>query len=113
MDKIIWYGERGVVDSLVYSLIHTDQSRKYLEKVKWVGGGQHEWISKVTSVTWLIEVGLSRVGFGDPDIILVCTIEEDELYFVFILFDSQGPFRILILLVRLLCPSRNGHLPQT
>ncbi len=82
--KIIRYGERGVVDTIVHSCVQKGQTKQFLELIKWGDGASQNWIQNVESVAWIVEVGLSRTGFGDPDLILVCKTSKGDSYFVFI-----------------------------
>lgn len=85
MDKIVRYGERGVVDTLIHYLVENQQSKRFLQSVKWGDNVKHEWIESIESSTWILEVSLNGTsGFGDPDIILVCETLEGKPHFVFI-----------------------------
>ena len=53
LDKIVRYGERGVVDTIVHSLVKNGQSKQFLELIKWGDGASIDWIKRVDSVTLL------------------------------------------------------------
>lgn len=85
LEKIVHYGERGVVDTIIHYLVENQQSKRFLQSVKWGDNAKPEWIESIESTTWILEVSLNGTsGFGDPDIILVCENFEGKPYFVFI-----------------------------
>jgi len=80
--KMVWYGERGVVNSLFYCITEHDLMRELLLKIKWAGGTDDLWTDCITKTAIIIEVGLN--DFGNPDVILVVEDCREKLQFVFI-----------------------------
>jgi len=85
MEKIVRYGERGVVDALIHYLVENLESKKFLHSIRWADSSIKDWTTSIESVSWILEVSLNRMsGFGDPDIMIVCEIQDEAPYFVFI-----------------------------
>ena len=85
MEKIVRYGERGVVDTLIHFLVENLESKKFLQSIRWADGSSKDWITSIESVSWILEVSLNRMsGFGDPDIMIVCETQDKAPHFVFI-----------------------------
>jgi len=85
LEKIVRYGERGVVDTLIHFLVENFESKKFLQSIRWADGSSKEWITSIESVSWILEISLNRrSGFGDPDIMIVCETQDRTPYFVFI-----------------------------
>ena len=83
----IWYGERGIVNSIVtYIASQNDPAKttsKLLDAVLWADGGKPAWISQITDVNLVVEISLS--AFGNPDLLIVCSIKDEALpYCIFI-----------------------------
>lgn len=80
---IVWYGERGVVNAMVAHLLAQNAGASLLRSISWASGNAPPWIERVTLVTYVVEVGLAE--FGNPDLILVCTVAGDpKPYCVFV-----------------------------
>lgn len=73
---IVWYGERGVVNAMVTHLSAQKAGVQFLRCISWAAGKAPDWIERVTEVAFLVEVGLA--DFGNPDLILVCTVASDD-----------------------------------
>jgi len=85
LEKIVRYGERGVVDTLIHFLVENLESKKFLQSIRWADGSSKDWITSIESVSWILEVSLNRMsGFGDPDIMIVCETQDKAPHFVFI-----------------------------
>lgn len=85
--RIQWYGERGIVNALVSHIASSSDViscvKQFLHAIEWADGNHPAWIEKVTDARFLVEIGLA--DFGNPDLIVVCRTEGDELpYLVFI-----------------------------
>jgi len=85
--NILWYGERGVVNSVVTHLfrdgVAVNPVRALLSAIEWADGGIPGWIGQVTDVRVVVEMGLA--DFGDPDLMIVCTTSRADLpYCVFL-----------------------------
>lgn len=50
--------------------------------MQWADGATPAWIDEVTSVAFLVEVGLG--DFGNPDLVLVCQTPDPLPYVVFV-----------------------------
>jgi hypothetical protein len=75
-NRIIWYGERGVVNALVTDLASLGEGtvaavQALLGAVCWCGGSPPGWVDEITGVTFLVELGMGQ--FGNPDLILACS----------------------------------------
>ena len=83
MDKICFYGERGIVNGLVLD-IKDDLSKlkDVLRSIEWCTEGDYSWINDIIKVVYLIEPGFSK--FGQPDLVLVCKIKDGSKRWVFI-----------------------------
>lgn len=79
--KLVRYGERGVVNLIVDSIIRQNGSARFLQSIRWVRGSCPIPVDEVTEASWIVKVGLGQ--FGDPDIILVLKTGKRS-YFVFI-----------------------------
>jgi hypothetical protein len=66
-----WYGERGIVNSLVSRLAVSPRSRvqALLRAIKWGHDVPSPWVDAVLGSTAFIEWGLA--DFGNPDLVLV------------------------------------------
>jgi hypothetical protein len=78
--SVFWYGERGIVNSIV---THIDRQPdpakavlKMLGAVEWGGGAKPAWVPRISNAKLMVEIGLA--DFGNPDLIIVCRIEGDE-----------------------------------
>lgn len=83
----IWYGERGIVNSIVTHIASRPNpgktAGKLLDAVQWADAGKHAWTSQIAEVKLIVEISLA--DFGNPDLMLVCTVEgDDQPYCVFI-----------------------------
>ena len=81
--SIAWYGERGVVNSLVIAIKEAGVSavQVLLGQVRWADNSQPAWLTNITSVAMVVEPGCSQ--FGDPDLILVLTTSDSQRYVVY------------------------------
>lgn len=85
--SIIWYGERGVVNALVLSLlsdgvVSAERCAQLLAAIRWAHPADRDWIGSIERVTAIVEVGLA--DFGNPDLILVATCRDGSRRAVFI-----------------------------
>ena len=83
----IWYGERGIVNSIVTHVASQQNpgktAGKLLDAVQWADSGKPVWMSQITDVNLIVEVGLA--DFGNPDLMIVCrTKGDDRPYCVFV-----------------------------
>ena len=72
--SIIWYGERGILNALVFALEMestktVDRTRSLLKAIQWADHKTPSWIESVEDVNIIVEVGLA--DFGNPDLIFV------------------------------------------
>jgi hypothetical protein len=71
--NVMWYGERGVVNTIVKFIgTQPDQVvlvQSLLSAVKWADKGRKDWIQDICDARFIVELGLA--GFGDPDLILL------------------------------------------
>ena len=100
---LYWYGERGIVNALVTRVesLGIEGVKQLLGCVQWANPEHNQWISRITSATLVVEIGLAH--FGDPDLIVVCRTEDGEPFGVFLeakvvpyrySADQGGPSRI-------------------
>src|SRR5690242_2756525 len=70
--EIIWYGERGIVASLISYVRGSVVAsiRQLLRAVFWAGGTGARWIEAIERANVIVEIGLA--DFGAPDLMLVC-----------------------------------------
>ena len=82
--EVIWYGERGIVNSIVDGLKRggLEIIQTFLGSVLWANGAAQDWIKDVKSVQLMVEVGLGQ--FGDPDLIIVCNTGENVPHVIFL-----------------------------
>ena len=83
MNKICFYGERGIVNGLVLDLkddLH--KLKDVLRSIEWCTEGDYSWIDDIIKVVYLIEPGFSK--FGQPDLVLVCKIKDGSKRWLFI-----------------------------
>lgn len=80
--KISWYGERGVVNAVVSALVKagTPGVIAFLKTVSWANFPA--WLSDVRSVELIVEIGCGE--FGDPDLIIVCTTNDNKRFATFV-----------------------------
>lgn len=81
-NRIVRYGERGVVESIVLGIIEKSGTKQFLKAIRWSNSSKPEWIDDVQNTTWIVEIGLGQ--FGDPDLILVCRTREGNTYYLFV-----------------------------
>lgn len=81
--SVLWYGERGVVNSLVIAIQAGGVSAAIalLRQVQWADKSRPAWLSDIASVSMIVEPGCSQ--FGDPDLILVLTTSDTQRYVVY------------------------------
>ena len=81
--SVFWYGERGVVNSLVIAIQAGGVSAvsALLRQVQWADNSQPAWLTGIASVSMIVEPGCSE--FGDPDLILVLTANDAQRYVVY------------------------------
>ena len=81
--SIAWYGERGVVNSLVIAIKEAGVPavQALLGQVRWADNSQPAWLTNIISVAMVVEPGCSQ--FGDPDLILVLTTNDSQRYVVY------------------------------
>lgn len=81
--SIAWYGERGVVNSLVIAIKEAEVPavQALLGQVQWADNSQPAWLTNITSVAMVVEPGCSQ--FGDPDLILVLSTNDSQRYVVY------------------------------
>jgi hypothetical protein len=79
---VYWYGERGIINSLVVELASRQAFQELLSQVKWADENTPAWIGSVRRVTPIVEVGLN--DFGAPDLSLVCDTDNQGRHVVFI-----------------------------
>ena len=82
--EVVWYGERGVVNSIVDGLRRGGLStiQEFLRTIQWLGGKCPAWINDIKRVKLIVEIGLGQ--FGDPDLIVVCNTGDEQPYVVFV-----------------------------
>ena len=81
--SVLWYGERGVVNSLVIAIQAggAPAISALLRQVQWADNSQPAWLNTIASVSMIVEPGCSQ--FGDPDLILVLTTSDTQRYVVY------------------------------
>lgn len=80
---IQWYGERGVINAMVTHLEANGTGPQFLRCIHWAIAPAPAWVGKVTDVSFIVELGLA--DFGNPDLIMVCKVSDDNLpYCVFV-----------------------------
>ncbi len=76
----IWYGERGIVNSIVNHVSGQEDAgetvARLLDAVAWADGGKPSWISRIAQVNLIVEIGLA--DFGNPDLVIVCRTTGDQ-----------------------------------
>jgi|GEM_PF-3445464 len=82
--KIIWYGERGVVNSLANDIQQggIEAVKALLSTIRWCSGAQPTWIDQIQKTSFIVEIGLN--DFGNPDLILVCYTDDSNPYVIFL-----------------------------
>jgi len=80
--KVSWYGERGIVNAVVSSLVEAGVPGvvAFLKTVIWAA--PPKWLDDVESVEIIVEI--SCWEFGNPDLIIVCRTEGDDRYATFV-----------------------------
>jgi hypothetical protein len=85
---VVWYGERGVINSLVLALDTAEAVKELLHAVQRANAGdgagrdEPEWIERVQDVKFLVEIAASQ--FGNPDLIIICKTDDARPYVVFL-----------------------------
>lgn len=81
--SVLWYGERGVVNSLVIAIQAGGVSAvsALLKQVQWADQSQPAWLTAIASIAMIVEPGCSQ--FGNPDLILVLTTIDSQRYVVY------------------------------
>jgi hypothetical protein len=86
MMPVHWYGERGILNTLVVALAarpdEAQQWARVLQQVVWADGGKPSWVTAVTDVNVVVELGCSN--FGNPDLVVVANCEGAGRHVVFI-----------------------------
>lgn len=83
MINIVYYGERGVVNSIIADMGKTlDKHKAFLEAIRLTDGKKLDWASDITEpLTYIVEISLAE--FGDPDLIVVAKANNKK-YVLFI-----------------------------
>jgi hypothetical protein len=82
--NIRWYGERGIVNALVTDLaIHGSLGAiELLKCVEWADDQKKGWLDEIERAEMIVEVKLAH--FGDPDLIIVCHMQDKRTRVFFI-----------------------------
>lgn len=85
------YGERGIVNAMVSCVSsaglnpdgYADRVRHLLDAIAWADENKPAWIMQVNHASFLVEFSLGE--FGNPDLMIVCTVpEQDRPYLLFV-----------------------------
>jgi len=85
--ELIWYGERGIINSIITHMQQSkagfvEEVKKLIKKIQWAGENPADWTNSITYVHALVELGLGQ--FGDPDLILVCKLDQGQKHIIFL-----------------------------
>jgi hypothetical protein len=80
--SIIWYGERGLVNSMIYALTRGNQIQELLNKIHWADEKEKTWTNLLAETSIIIELGLN--DFGNPDLIIKAKDHQGDPHFIFI-----------------------------
>ncbi|MFM7166774.1 MAG: hypothetical protein ACKO3T_16170 [Planctomycetaceae bacterium] len=83
--EVVWYGERGVINALIGQLSVTGVAgaQSLLKRATiWAAKTPPEWIDRIDSVQYIVEIGLGE--FGDPDLMIVCHLTDGSRHLVFV-----------------------------
>lgn len=83
--QAIWYGERGVLNSLVGHIVRNnniEDVQAVLGSISWNNEGDHDWVNHIKYVDFLVEIGLSE--FGNPDLVIACRTRNHGTHLVFV-----------------------------
>ncbi len=82
-NNVTFYGERGVVNSIVLRLEKDIKlAHGFLTIIRFYNGQPPSWINKIKSVHYFVEISFGE--FGDPDLIILCEDHEGDKHLVFI-----------------------------
>mgnify|MGYP001008799070 CR=1 FL=1 len=83
MGKVLFYGERGIVNGIVLD-IKDDiiKQRAFLKAIKFADGSTPEWIDNVTRTDFIVEPSFSE--FGNPDLIIIAYEIDNKKHVIFI-----------------------------
>lgn len=94
---IQWYGERGIVNAVVTHIggQSTEDARlsaikSFLGAIIWAKGNGPDWIGKISDFKMVVELGLSQ--FGDPDLIIICKVEDNDKPYCFFVEAKAVPY---------------------
>ncbi len=75
MMDIVFYGERGLVNSIIADMgTDLEKHKKFLKAIKLTDGGKLNWTAEITNIPqYIIEPSFAE--FGDPDLIVVATAD--------------------------------------
>lgn len=82
-NTITFYGERGVVNSIVLQLDKDIKlAQEFLSRIRFNNGHTPSWIKTIKSVHYFVEISFGE--FGDPDLMILCEDIEGDRHLVFI-----------------------------
>jgi hypothetical protein len=92
--RVLWYGERSIVNAVVSHIARSATPaaavRALLEEVICADGGRPSRGGRVSDARLIAEIGLA--DFGNPDLLLACRTEGEELpYLVFRVGQRRTP----------------------
>ena len=81
--EIIFYGERGLVNSIILDMSSDFKKQKqFLKSIKFENNGNKNWIDDIVSFHYIVEPSFAE--FGSPDLIIVAEEENGKRHVLFI-----------------------------
>jgi hypothetical protein len=80
--SLVWYGERGIINSIVYAITSHNQMRELVKLIEWADEKEKQWTNCLKNSTIIIEMQLN--DFGSPDLIIVIKDCNGEHHFLFV-----------------------------
>ncbi|MDI3537384.1 MAG: hypothetical protein PWP30_1866 [Eubacteriaceae bacterium] len=78
--SITFYGERGLVNSIILDMnSKLSKQKNFLKAIVFEDGQKRNWIDEVTEFHYIVEPSFAQ--FGDPDLIIIAEEKEKKNYF--------------------------------
>lgn len=83
MGKILFYGERGIVNGIVLDIKESIEKQKaFLRVIRFPNGVILPWIDNIISMDFVVEPSFSE--FGNPDLIMIAQEENKNRHVLFV-----------------------------
>ena len=91
MANLHFYGERGIVNGLVLDIKDDlELGKEVINYILRCGHINRDWVSNIQDIQYFVEPGFSK--FGQPDLIMICTLSDDTTKHYLIIEAKATPY---------------------